>query len=249
MTIYRIEIQPGLLGDLYRAQTAPKGTIVFVPGLPSYQHRNIFAEELARQGYDVVQPFYYGSWVSSGDFTVAGCYQTVWDTVDCCRTGSVTNLSTGQQIALTKSRIFLGGISFGSVVLESMLLPDDIEKVFLISAVPVFTKQHVALINFDAQEFVTFLQRGFPFVYRSPDWQEWQRELAGEGKLLSVLKTAMAKVKIFQGEKDDITPAMIKAAFERVPSLNLEIIAGAGHSLTQFDQVDLATRVLTFLED
>ncbi len=245
MTIYRIEIQPGLLGDLYRAQTVPKGTIVFVPGLPSYQHRNIFAEELARLGYDVVQPFYYGSWMSSGEFTVDTCYKTVLDTLASCRAGIVTNLSSGEQIALTTSKLFLGGISFGTVVLESMSLPDDIEKVFLISAVPVFTKQHVALINFDAEEFVTFLQKGFPFVYRSPDWNEWQRELSGKGNRLSTLKADMTKTKIFQGEKDDISPDMIKTAF--AATTNIETIWGAGHSLTTFDQVDLAQRVITFL--
>lgn len=248
MIIHRVKIKDGLLGDLYlnKKKDICHGTIVFIPGLPSYQHKNLFAEELSLMGFHVLQPFYYGSWVSSGEFTVKNCFKTAHDSITAISQGKLFDLYTQQNIVVSEP-IYFGGISFGTNIIQSLPASNSIKKIFLISAVPIFKTPYPQWIDISGTSFVRFLKEGFPFAYRTNDWEEWIQELSGTGELLNRF-FVKGEIRIYQGEKDPISPKIIKKYLEAEKlSINMKIVKGARHAINEFNQKTLAKSIYKYL--
>ncbi len=248
MIIHRVKIKNGLLGDFYPSKMPEsRGTIIFLAGLPSYQHKNQFGEKLSLAGFHVLQPFYYGSWVSAGEFSVENCFKTVNDSVSTIIRGKLFDLYTRQYIMLGRNPVYLGGISFGTSVIQSLPTPANIQKIFLISAVPLFKEPYLKQMKFDGAELVRFLKNGFPGAYRAREWQCWVREFSGKGRFLHRF-AAQAPLRIYQGERDSISPSTVKQYLqEEQLKIPLLIIKNAGHALNEFNQEHLAMLVGRYL--
>lgn len=248
MRIYRIKLNNNLLADFYLAQNKEMGNIIFLGGLPSYLHKSKFAEQLAMTGYNVIQPFYYGSWVSGGDFTARNCLKTVNDTIKKIQSGSVFDLYNKKDIKIDSKNIYLGGISFGTNIIQSFPQINEIKKRFLISAVPLFKDPYSKEIGIDGKRFTAFLKNGFPLVYRSNNWKEWEREFYGKGTILNKFLASEKEVKIFQGELDSISPQIITNYLKKESlNINIEIIKNAKHAIDEYDQAELAELVVEYL--
>lgn len=248
MIIYRVKIKNGLLGDFYPSKTPkPRGTVIFLAGLPSYQHKSQFGEKLSLAGFHVLQPFYYGSWVSAGEFSVENCFRTVNDSISAIIRGKLFDFYTRQHIILGRNPIYLGGISFGTSVIQSLPTPANIQKIFLISAVPLFKEPYLKRMKFDGAALVRFLKNGFPGAYRTREWQSWVREFSGKGRFLHRF-AAQVPLRIYQGERDSISPFMVKQYLqeERLEASFLTI-KNAGHALNEFNQERLARLVERYL--
>lgn len=247
--IYRIKINDQLLGDFYPAKQDPRGTIIFLGGLPSYPHKSRFTEGLARRGYHVVQPFYYGSWASGEMFSPQNCMRTVEDTINALvEKGSVFDLYNKKEMPILTQSLYLGGISFGTNVIQSLTSHTAIEKAFLISTVPLWKKPYLEQIGLHAEHFISFLQKGYPYVYRVENWNEWEQEFRGDGGVFSTFRANPEHISVFQGENDKITPAILNRCFETesIP-LQVNVVADAGHALDEFDQERLTDLVEQFL--
>ncbi|MBU1104894.1 hypothetical protein L6255_00220 [Candidatus Parcubacteria bacterium] len=246
MILHRVRIAKNLLGDLYLAKVGKSlGTIVFLGGLPSYMHRSKFGESLAELGFNVLQPFYYGSWVSGGNFSAKNCRKTV---LDCLRAleskKSVFDLYAKENLPLAVERIFLGGISFGTNVIQSLKTPNNVSKIFLVSAVPLFKKSYMEKIKLDGVKLADFMRRGFPNVYRTKDWRELEKEFSGNGKIFSNFRAKPSLITTYQGENDKISPQAIRECLgnENI-SIKIHEIKGAGHALNEFNEDLLANIV------
>ncbi|MEK7629396.1 MAG: hypothetical protein AAB394_02620 [Patescibacteria group bacterium] len=249
MIIHRVKIRGNLLGDFYTAKSNSKGTIVFMVGLPSYLHKSEFCEELSLLGYNILQPFYYGSWVSGGNFSIKNCVNTLTDSLKSIENGYIFDIYTNKKIIIDSQNIFLGGISFGSNIIQSLKTPEKIKKIFLISAVPIFKKEYCKMIGFDGKTFVKFIRAGFPYAYRSKNWNELVKEFSGQGKILSQFTSDVSRIGIYQGSRDKISPQIIEQYLQK-ENLKIKInsISGAGHALNEYDQKQIASTVDLYLQ-
>lgn len=249
MVIHRVKIKNNLLGDFYTAKGVSKGTIIFMAGLPSYLHKSEFCEELSLLGYNILQPFYYGSWVSGGNFSIKNCINTVTDSLKKVESGHIFDIYTNKKIPVDPRNIYLGGISFGSNIIQSLKTPAKVKKFFLISAVPIFKKEYCKMIKFDSTSFIGFIKDGFPCVYRSKNWDELTREFSGLGTVLNNFRSDSSKISVYQGSKDKISPQIIEQYLQKE---NLKIkfnsIHGAGHALNEYNQRKLAHMVDLYLQ-
>lgn len=251
MIAFRIKIKDSLLGDFYPAKGAEKkGVIIFLSGMPGYLHKNIFGEQLSLRGYDVVQPFYYGSWVSGGDFSVENCQKTLLDTIEQIKKGVVWDLYSQKQLPIFSKNIYLGGMSFGSVIVQTMNIPRTVKKTFLISSVPIFKEEYNSIWEFGGDDFISFINRGFPYVYRIADQNLLAAEFAGQGNVLNKLAADLSGAVFFQGNKDRVTPGILQSYLlnEGIEARIIEV-TDAGHALNEYDQLMLAGMVDNFLQE
>lgn len=118
--IIRISLNQSLSGDIYLPVNSNYKTIIFLGGMPSYFYKNSISENLSQVGFTVIQPFYYGSWVSDGDFSAENCIQTITDTIQAINDKPITNSYNNQLIDLDIKEIYLMGTSFGSTLVQNL---------------------------------------------------------------------------------------------------------------------------------
>lgn len=159
----RSSLNNQLKADIYLPKKSNGKTIIFLSGLPTYFHKSDISKVFADHGFTVIHPFYYGTWVSGGDFNPQTALKTVSDTVKAVVDGTVSNLYTNTSLVTPKEEIFLVGTSFGSVIMQCYRQKDISPKKIGISAIPVFNHLNNKSIHFDPNHLVVFFRARVSF--------------------------------------------------------------------------------------
>jgi hypothetical protein len=204
--------------------------------------KNILGEQLALKGYHVLQPYYYGSGSSSLQFSIHNSMNTLRDVLKSVGNNEVQNIFLKEVIETKQLPVIaIIGQSFGSNIIQSYpYILSSKTLLTLISPVPPFPTYN-SQFGFDPEQFVDFIERGFPYLYRIEDKDELQSEFSLQNKSLSQITiTDKNRVLIIQGNDDYIPPHIIYETFNNNENCHIETIAGK-HSLDSMDQLYIAS--------
>lgn len=115
MIEYRIKINENLLA-IFFISDENKGTVVYASGVPQYvQKQHSFVSQILEAGYSLCIPKYYGTWESSGEFSVENSIKALQETISLIKTGKCKELYADNTITWNKEKIILLGYSFGAL--------------------------------------------------------------------------------------------------------------------------------------
>jgi len=245
--IIRISLNQSLSGDIYLPVNSNNKTIIFLGGMPSYFYKNSISENLSQVGFTVIQPFYYGSWVSNGDFSAKNCIQTLTDTIQAINNNTIINSYNNQLLNLDSKEIYLMGTSFGSTLVQ--IYKDSeykLEKRICLAGIPVFEQKYNQQIHFNHLEFIDFIKRGFKNLYRSDSWQEWEKELSGNGEFFHDLNLNPDYL-FLQAKDDNMANYSLISSYAQEKQIKANIVEINGkHSLESFDTLQITKNIIEF---
>lgn len=243
----RVSLNQNLKADILTPPEPNGKVIIFLGGVPSYLYKNDISQTLCDSGFTVIQPFYYGTWVSGGDFNPQNCLATITDTIQSLEKRQIYNLYSNKKIDIEFQDYYLMGTSFGSVIVQSYEQDIISNERILLGGIPFFNKDTNSAISFDVEHFISFLQRGFEYVYRSENWDEWRRELNGEGKYLNKIYRK-ANYLFIQGNNDTMGTDKIIDRFIKNNNIKADLhLVDGGHSLNSIDSRQVLQKVISFL--
>jgi hypothetical protein len=259
--LIRIKLNTDLYGEGYFTDVKkPLGNIIFLAGLPGLIGKTVLAEKLCQIGYNIIQPFYYGSYSSNKHFSVRNSFLTLEDTVNAIEKNTIINLFSEQNILTNKNPIFLMGQSYGTNIIQSFisirsqenlnLLNQITKKIVLISPVPTIPQFNESF-QFNPKEFLTFIERAYPFCYRFENLEKIIDEFTLTHSLLNkiTLKPSQNQQILHVIAKNDYIPKItVDNLYKDFINLKQIVIPG-GHSLDSMDQNDLTVQISQFLSD
>lgn len=245
--VYRVLINKNILGDYYKSlQSDSKGVIVFLPGLPGYNHKNWLSRALAENGFDVIEPFYPGTWSSDGDFLPQSVIESVKDIHESIKNNNLFDLYNNQFIKLKSHEIHIMGNSFGTNVIQSSPFIKLYRKKILLGLVPTFNYTFLKDYPLDPEHFYKFLQTGFRNIYRCSQWSFWLLEFQGKGEFFNKNFLERKNVLIIQGQTDTFSEDLLKKTTLKDLDLDIDFIQNAGHSIDSHGKETL-DKILKFL--
>lgn len=160
MIEYRLKINKELLATFFAG--GDKGTVVFASGLPQYvQKQHPFVSQIIEAGYSLCIPKYYGTWESSGEFSVESSTKTLEDTVDFIKKGEAEELFSGDSIKWNTNKIVLMGYSFGALP-ALQCRSDDIFATLLVCP---FVSSLFQNTGENIDNTLEFVKKAYPNVY------------------------------------------------------------------------------------
>lgn len=214
MNRFRI-IEKGLCCDVYYDKSLKEHKLaLFLYGFPATIGENELTGELVKRGYMVLQPHYYGTYDSEGDFTPDSAFRSVNSIIDITRKSVVTNLKSNQITTIPQKISLCIGYSFGAYVLRHSLNQlIDVENVLLFSPVMSNCPQNqLCWANENALEHLQYVLRTRPYTYRIKDTSMWiNKYVNDEMASCSLQNYNVKKVAWIIGSKDDtiIKPVII----------------------------------------
>lgn len=161
MTEYRVKINNNLFATLFIG--GDKGLVVYAAGLPQYvQKHHSFVSQILEAGYSLCVPRYYGTWESSGEFSVKESIKTLRETLDFVKAGQCKELFADKVITWNTSKIILLGYSFGALP-AIRCNTDDIYGTILVCP---FLSSKFQSGGENINDSLDFLKKGYPNVYR-----------------------------------------------------------------------------------
>lgn len=185
-----------------------KGIIVF-SGLPNQPRNDDFGDNLASEGYYVLQPRYIGNWESYGKFSLKNCIKTVVEAEKLFSGGEAKECWGNKEIKWDIKEIYLLSSSFGSSIVLSALSKIKTKKIICLCPLTNLYKHHSEkdLEEQDLKGLGKFIQRGFENAFRGFDLKEWALFIKGESevnpfKYLKQIKNK--KILLLHGNKDNV---------------------------------------------
>lgn len=184
MNRFRI-IEDGLCCDVFYDKSRTNNEVaLFLYGFPATIGENELTVKLVERGYMVLQPHYYGTYDSKGDFTPETAFKTVESIVNIARKSLVKNLKNNSMMHIPPNISLCIGYSFGAFVLRhSMDYLMDVDKVILVS--PVMSNNpnnELCWANENALEHLQYVMRTRPYTYRITNIDAWMRQYVNDEK-------------------------------------------------------------------
>lgn len=158
---YRIKINKNLLATMFIG--GEKGVIVFASGLPQYvQKQHSFVSQILKAGYSLCIPKYYGTWESSGRFSVKSSTKALRQTLDLIKKGECKELYDKNIIKWNTNKIILLGYSFGA----RPALQCDTKDIFATLLICPFISSKLQTNGENISKTLEFIKESYPYVYR-----------------------------------------------------------------------------------
>jgi len=213
------------------------GVIVF-PGLPNQPRSEDFGDNLAKEGFYVLQPRYIGSWESYGRFSIKNCIKTVVEAEKLLQGGKAIECWGEKKIEWDLKKIFILSSSFGSSIVLSALPKLSSKEIICLAPLTNLNK-HNSDKNIQEQDLSVlggFLQRGFENAFRHFELDEWEDFIKGKTEANPILYTKNVKDKnifLIHGEKDEVVNiSRTEEYYNEIKSGNkviFEKVPGIGH--------------------
>ncbi|MFA5259205.1 MAG: prolyl oligopeptidase family serine peptidase [Candidatus Pacearchaeota archaeon] len=234
----RLRIRYGeVIAELIEPISTPSKNhcIIVLPGLPNQPRNEEFAENLANEGFYVLQPRYIGSWESYGSFSIENCLKTLKESIKMIKKGEALELFNNKKINFLCNKISIISSSFGSAI--ALSFPEADNYVCLCPLLDL--EQHSKDKSKKEQDlgYLTgFLKRGWENAFRGFNEQDWESFTKGNSKVnpYSFIDKFKGKnILLIHGTKDEVVHYSRTTKFaEKVEAENnvsLKIVEGAGH--------------------
>ncbi len=231
-----------------------KQIAIINPGLPSYIDKEFFQSAPVKDDTGYVILYYYGYWLSEGDFSPVSPQNSLVDCVQAIKKDNFIDAFSGDNVKtshLAIERII--GYSFGAnctvraVPLLSTKCNITNTKYSLVAPLVMVNKDELfergvpveIMDNFYRfnKAFVKFLRRGFASVLNGIENESWDKYFNGtdeDSKIIGNLQTYFSKkgVDVYCGKKDKSIPLEFINAIRVNPSIRIDIDDNSGHDKT-----------------
>jgi len=187
--------------------------IIFFPGLPQFIDKRFFEKKVS-QNTAFMSIYYYGTWLSGGEFLPTTIYTTVSDAINFAKSGKCTTSFDGSNFEWKYNRCKVIGCSFsGNSILNGSIKKNDVSLIELynpliylentdISNIPGFDKLKFNDVN---RNFLFFVRNGYANVLRGINSSAWDNYFFGSDiNSRIILSDETPIIKIYQA-LDDVT--------------------------------------------
>ncbi|MBI3334338.1 alpha/beta hydrolase [Candidatus Pacearchaeota archaeon] len=174
-------------GDIIAELLEPSGAtnrkmgVVIIPGLPNQPRNEEFGDNLAAEGFYVLQPRFIGSWESYGEFSLDNCIKTIIESIEKLKSGEAVEVWGEKKISWEIKEVAVVSSSFGSLLVLSSLDKLSAKKIVCLGPL-INIKEHNTDKRFQEQDLYTlagFLERGWHNAFRGFDAEEWKNFVKG----------------------------------------------------------------------
>ncbi len=213
------------------------GIIVF-SGLPNQPRNEDFGDDLAAEGFYVLQPRYIGNWESYGQFTLGNCIKTVLDSETFFLKGNAKELWAQKGIHWRINTIFLLSSSFGSSVVLSALPKIKSKNIICLCPLTNLNKHHSdsSIKEQDLSTLGGFIQRGFENAFRGFNQKEWAQFIQGNSEVNPIRHAAKVigkNILLIHGTEDDtVNISRTEEYYQKIKNKNKTLFKkypGIGH--------------------
>ncbi|MBU1252382.1 MAG: S9 family peptidase [Nanoarchaeota archaeon] len=209
--------------------------VIVLQGLPNQPRNEEFGNNLAKEGFHVLQPRYIGSWESYGDFSLENCLKTLIESVKMIRKGEVLEVFNNKKINISCDKISIISSSFGSAI--AMSFPEVDNYVCLCPLLNL--KQHSKDESKKEQDLiylVGFLKRGWENAFRGFNEKDWESFVSGKSKVdpyKYLDKFEGKNILLIHGTNDEIVHYSRTVEFAKKlkdkNNIDLNLVKGAVH--------------------
>lgn len=169
-------IEDGLCCDVFYDKRKNKNECaLFLYGFPATVGSNKLTDMLVEMGYTVLQPQYFGTYDSKGDFTPDSAFYTVKKVENIVSKSLVKNLKDNTIYKLPNIISVCIGYSFGAYVMRNTITYlKDLKKVILVS--PVMSnniRNSLCWVNEDGLTHLNYVLKTRPLTYRIANKEDW----------------------------------------------------------------------------
>lgn len=214
----------------------PKGTVLFLPGLPKYPGRSEFIEFLNNNDYNVLTIMYSGTFDSQGDFSIENSAKDVKLWYDFLIKGYV-QYGPHKKVKVRHREILVFATSFGGLIaglaLKRFYFPKISKSIFVSPLWDMVTYKNSKINLLIAEETSEIMSFAYPSSYRFGNKKIFFEQIKGKVLIAGINKKFKDHNKqhiIFCGNADKVTPVSMseKLASEHINSKTN--IIGGGHS-------------------
>ena len=138
--------------------------LIFISGMPSYITKYHPLVKFCNENkINLFIPRYYGSFESSGGFSIKSCIKTVQETVRLVKEGKVKELFEDKEVSWKNGSILVLGHSFGGLPTLCADLDSDIK---IILSCPLVNLDMNLAEKGDAYRDLLFIEKAYPNLYR-----------------------------------------------------------------------------------
>lgn len=214
-----------------------KGVIVF-SGLPNEPKNVYYGENLAAEGYYVLQPRYIGNWESYGQFSIKNCLKTITESEKFLLKGEAIECFNNKKIKWKIDETFIIGTSFAPSLILSLLKKLKTRNIICIAPL-IDLENHnknPKLPEENLYHLYDFLKRGFENAFRGFSRNDWEEFLHGKSSAnpMKFYKDAKDKnILLIHGDNDQtIHYSKTENYFNKIRTISnaeLKIYPGLGH--------------------
>ena len=207
-------IEDGLCCDVfYSKEKSVNACALFLYGFPATIGPNQLTEYLVEKGYTVLQPHYYGTYDSIGEFTPASAVTTVEAINRIIKKGEVINLKTEKTISIPNRITICIGYSFGAYVLKhSRGFFNDLETILLFSPIMSNNENNDTFwTSEDGLDNLNYVIRTRPFTYRIKNNESWLESYVKDPNIepTSMIDSVKSVLWVYGSKDDEIIPSLI----------------------------------------
>jgi len=247
MINYRIKYK-NTISELYYPKESKEIAVIFLPGLPSFLGKNNITKKLTEAGCIVYQPYYSGTYDSSGYFTPSQCIKDVDQFIKMANKNKQKELYFNKILRTEAKKIILIGTSFGSSIV-AINQNKKVSKKILISPVLTYNQtligEIVKNLSFKDQMkgLLRLITKGYPLIYRMNNIKEWREFLFGKNDKFNPIKFLQSnkiseKITIIQGINDSSVPEELNKILLRKFNIHAKFVVDktAGHSISSYSE-------------
>jgi len=206
--------------------------------LPNQPHSQDFGENLAQEGFYVLQPRYLGSWESSGSFSIENCLKTVMVSEKIFLKKNAVESYSQKEITWDIKDIYILGSSFAPAIILSILHKLKTKKIICLSPLTDLTKHNSdsKIIEQDLNFLYGFLKRGFGNAFRNFRKIDWDKFVKGRSKANPIehcLKFKDKQIFLLHGDLDKtVSIKRTKEYYNKIKLKNkveFRVYHGIGH--------------------
>lgn len=211
-------------------------------GLPNFIDKDFFQDKV-NKNTAFMSVYYFGTWLSGGEFTPESCKKSVEVAVEFAKKKIGIKSFDGLEFKWNFDKLSIIGYSFaGNTILNTKLNKKDINEVLLYSPLIYVNKNDSEKIVLkdvlekdikDAANFLSFLQRGFKFTLRGVVNKVWNKYFSGqEEKSIVKLSADYPQIRIFHGKADHQVNYLYSEYFTKTHSstTKLKLYEDLGHT-------------------
>ncbi len=220
-------------------RTAPHAIIVLCPGLPGTPKEQALCLRLVDSGYAVIYPRHSGTYESNGKFLSVSPADDIILTIQHLMGESFTELYNSTVLAVPVAPIILLGNSFGALVAGNALRAIG-DGAILLCPVTDWNTQGTRSTEPKPKEIVAFVQRAYPNVYRTTQWNQI-------GKLLEAIPLQSTKPITMLFAKKDTGIDLSRATHYKQGNATVRLIPGKHQSFEKLKYSLLIENIETLL--
>ncbi len=194
----------GILCDIYYPEERYEGSlIIFCPGLPGSWKYEKFANYFSSNGFIFLHPKYYGSWESTGKFSISECKKTIEILIDLDK-NKIKDIY-GKTINLKINKVYLMGHSFGGSLSLALGAERFLAGIISLSPIIDFESHNDSGNESDLKSTFEYICLGSPGLFRGISKEDWNLLCKNKHNISPsqhIEKLSSKKILFVHGKKD-----------------------------------------------